>query len=162
VTGGSSPVRPKHPQDGVWVLWIDGGARGNPGPAGAGAALYNPAGKRVAAKAFPFGVATNNAAEYEALIRGLELARAAGARRIEVRSDSELLVRQMTGEYRVRAHHLQDAAERAHGLLGAFAEARFTAIRREANREADRLANRAMDEVERSRDSRPGGGMVRS
>jgi len=156
VTGGSPPGGPKSAADGVWVLWIDGGARGNPGPAGAGAALYNPAGKRVAAKSFPFGVATNNAAEYEGLIRGLEMARVAGARRIEVRSDSELLVRQMTGEYRVRAHHLREAAERARILLGAFSEARFTAIRREANREADRLANRAMDEVERDR------GMVRS
>lgn len=156
MTGASSPGGPKTSRDGVWVLWIDGGARGNPGPAGAGAALYNPAGRRVAAKSFPLGVATNNAAEYEGLIRGLTMARAAGARRIEIRSDSELLVRQMTGLYRVRAHHLRDAAERAHDLLGAFAEARFTAIRREANREADRLANRAMDAVQR------GGGMVRS
>lgn len=135
---------------GHWVLWIDGGARGNPGPAGAGAALYDPSGRRVAARGWPLGRTTNNAAEYEGLVRGLELARDAGADRIEVRSDSELLVRQMTGEYRIRAVHLQDAAARARAVAESFAEARFTAVPREANREADRLANRAMDEAEQA------------
>ena len=148
--------------DGWWILWIDGGARGNPGPAGAGAVLHDPAGRRAAAKSFPLGRTTNNDAEYAGLIHGLGMARDAGARRVEVRSDSELLVRQMTGEYRIRAAHLMEAAARARELAEGFAEVRFTSIPRAANGEADRLANRAMDEG--CGGSRPGSpnGMVRS
>jgi probable phosphoglycerate mutase len=116
----------------------------------------------VATGSFPLGRTTNNAAEYEGLIRGLEMARAAGALRIEVRSDSELLVRQMTGEYRIRAEHLREAAARAQVLADGFAGIRFTSVPREANREADRLANLAMDKVESSRGAPPPGGMVRS
>jgi probable phosphoglycerate mutase len=93
------------------------------------------------------GRTTNNTAEYEGLIRGLEMAQAAGARRLEVRSDSELIVRQMRGEYRVKAPHLKKAASRAQGALSGFAEVVFTSIPREKNREADRLANLAMDEA---------------
>jgi len=149
-------------EDGWWTLWIDGGARGNPGPAGAGAVLRDPAGRPVAARAFPLGRTTNNDAEYAGLIHGLGLAREAGARRVEVRSDSELLVRQMTGEYRIRAIHLKEAAAQARRLAQAFADTRFISIPRAANREADRLANRAMDQVERGRQVRRPGGMVRS
>ena len=148
--------------DGWWVLWIDGGARGNPGPAGAGAVLHDPSGRRAAAQAFPLGRTTNNDAEYAGLIHGLGMAREAGARRVEVRSDSELLVRQMTGEYRIRAPHLQEAAARARELVQGFADIRFTAIPRTANREADRLANRAMDDVKGVRPAPGPGGMVRS
>jgi ribonuclease HI len=105
-------------------------------------------GARIAARAYPLGILTNNAAEYAGLIRGLELARQSGARRLEVRSDSELMVRQMQGAYRTRARHLKDAALRARELMKSFAEVRFTPIPREENREADRLANQAMDEAE--------------
>jgi len=94
------------------------------------------------------GRTTNNTAEYEGLIRGLEMAVTAGARRLEVRSDSELLVRQMKGEYRVRAPHLRKAVLRAQGALSRISEVIFAAIPREENREADQLANQAMDEVE--------------
>ncbi len=128
---------------------MDGGARGNPGPAGAGAVVYDPAGTKRATRAFPLGVLTNNAAEYEGLLRGLALAREAGARRLEVHSDSELVVRQLEGAYKIRAPHLRALAERARTALAGFEEARLVAIPREKNREADRLANEAMDEVER-------------
>lgn len=134
-----------------WILYIDGGARGNPGPAGAGAALYDGKGLKVAEMRWPLGRTTNNTAEYEGLIRGLEMAKTAGARRLEVRSDSELIVRQMRGEYRVKAPHLKKAAQRAVGAVARLAEVVFTAIPREENREADRLANLAMDEVEGKR-----------
>jgi len=135
---------------GFWVLYIDGGSRGNPGPAGAGAVLYDSDGRKAAEECFPLGRQTNNTAEYEGLVRGLEMARKAGACRLEIRSDSELLVRQMNGEYRTRAKHLREAAEKARGWLDEFSETRFTAIPRERNIEADRLANRAMDSIERN------------
>lgn len=134
-----------------FILYIDGGARGNPGPAGAGALVYDEQGARVAAKSFPLGILTNNAAEYAGLIKGLELARDAGVRRLEVRTDSQLLVRQMQGIYRTRAAHLREAALTARELIKGFSEVRFTSIPREQNREADRLANRAMDSLETDR-----------
>ncbi len=135
----------------VWVLYIDGGARGNPGPAGAGAVIYDERGMKLTDRFFPLGHLTNNAAEYEGLLRGLEFARSAGAKALEVRSDSELLVRQMQGEFKTRASHLKRAAAKAHALLAGFASIRFVAIPRERNLEADLLANRAMDETERGR-----------
>jgi len=134
--------------DGAWVLAIDGGARGNPGPAGAGAVLYDAAGRRVAGRAFPLGRMTNNAAEYEGLLHGLALAREHGADRLVVQSDSELLVFQMNGAYKTKAPHLIELAARARALAGEFASVTFVPIPRERNVEADRLANQAMDEVE--------------
>ena len=145
---------PRHgaPEPGrKWILFIDGGARGNPGPAGAGAVLYDSKGIRVAGMRWSLGKATNNTAEYEGLIRGLEMAAAAGAHRLEIRSDSELIVRQMRGEYRVKAPHLKKAVMRANGALAGFIEVVFTAIPREQNKEADQLANLAMDEAEGKR-----------
>lgn len=147
---------------GFWILWIDGGARGNPGPAGAGAILRDPSGRVVSSRAIPLGRTTNNDAEYAGLIHGLEMAKEAGVRRLEVRSDSELLVRQMTGVYRIRAHHLLEAAARARELLAGFEEVGFAAIPREDNREADRLANRAMDEAGRAGNTGKASGMVSS
>ncbi len=145
-TPGHEPV-----PGGTWVLAIDGGARGNPGPAGAGAVLYDPAGVRADGRAFPLGTMTNNAAEYEGLVRGLAMARERGATRLLVRSDSELLVRQMTGAYRIKAPHLAALADRARVLAAGFAAVAYAAVPRERNTEADRLANAAMDEVERGR-----------
>ena len=138
----------------VWVLEIDGGARGNPGPAGAGAVLFDPAGVRVAGEAYPLGTMTNNAAEYEGLVRGLGLARTHGAARLLVRSDSELLVRQMEGAYKIKAPHLVALAAKARVLAAGFSAVTFAAVPRERNVEADRLANRAMDEVERGGDGK--------
>ena len=148
--GTVATAGPERPPGGYWVLYIDGGARGNPGPAGAGAVLYDETGQKAGEDCYLLGHRTNNAAEYEGLVRGLDLALKAGATRLEIRSDSELLVRQMRGEYRTRAQHLKEAAERARVLLGEFSETRFTAIPRERNTEADLLANRAMDSVERN------------
>ena len=130
-----------------WVLAVDGGARGNPGPAGAGLLLTAPDGRQAAAEAVPLGRRTNNEAEYEALLHGLALARDRGAARLVVRSDSELLVRQMTGEYRVKAEHLKPLAERARTLAAGFTSIRYVAVPREDNAAADRLANEAMDRV---------------
>lgn len=130
-----------------WVLFVDGGSRGNPGISGAGAVLYSPGGKRARAMHWSLGHGTNNEAEYEGLIRGMEMALEAGADSLEVRSDSELMVKQMCGEYRVKAAHLKEAVARARGIAGRFSALRFTAIPREGNREADRLANQAMDEA---------------
>ena len=134
----------------AWILYIDGGARGNPGPAGAAAVVYDERGTKLVERLYPLGHLTNNAAEYEGLLRGLELARSAGARQLEVRSDSELLVRQMQGEYKTKASHLKEAVARAHALLSGFTRVTFVTIPREENLEADLLANKAMDETERA------------
>lgn len=135
----------------AWILYIDGGARGNPGPAGAGAVVYDERGTKLVERRYPLGQLTNNAAEYEGLLRGLELARTAGARQLEIRSDSELLVRQMQGEYKTKARHLKEAVARARALLNGFTSVTFVTIPREENLEADLLANKAMDEIERAR-----------
>lgn len=127
------------------VLHTDGGSRGNPGPAGAAYVLQDPAGRVVSGRGRFLGIATNNVAEYEALLDGLEAALARGVEVLLVRSDSELLVRQLAGEYRVKNEGLKPLFERARELLAAFASARVTHIPRRANVQADSLANGAMD-----------------
>jgi ribonuclease HI len=127
------------------VIYTDGAARGNPGPAGAGVRIEGPDGAALAEIAEYLGETTNNVAEYRALLLGLERARALGARRIEVRSDSELLVRQMTGAYKVRNEGLRPLVARAHALAEAFTSVDYVHVRRESNRAADRLANLAID-----------------
>jgi ribonuclease HI len=127
------------------VLYTDGAARGNPGPAGAGVRVCAADGAPLDEIAEYLGETTNNVAEYRALLLGLERARALGARRVEVRSDSELLVRQMNGEYKVRNVGLRELVTRARALERAFAHVEYTHVRRESNREADRLANLAID-----------------
>lgn len=150
-TPTAMPGREPGPRpDGAWVLAIDGGARGNPGPAGAGAVLYDAAGRRIAGRAFPLGRMTNNAAEYEGLLNGLALAQEHGASRLLVQSDSELLVFQMSGAYKIKAPHLRELADRARAMAAAFTSITYVPIPRERNVEADRLANQAMDEVEGS------------
>jgi ribonuclease HI len=127
------------------VVYTDGAARGNPGPAGAGVCIQDPDGNVVAEVERFLGNATNNVAEYSALLCGLERAEELGADEVEVRSDSELVVRQMRGEYRVRHPGLRQLVSRAHELARAFASVEYVHVRRELNREADRLANRAID-----------------
>ncbi len=127
------------------VIYTDGAARGNPGPAGAGVRIEGRDGAALAEIAEYLGEATNNVAEYRALLLGLERARTLGAREVEVRSDSELLVRQMTGAYKVRNEGLRPLVARAHALAGAFASVDYVHVRREGNRDADRLANLAID-----------------
>ncbi len=127
------------------VLRTDGGARGNPGPAGAGFVLENTDGVRIADGGRFLGVATNNVAEYEALLWGLEVARDRGVRDLTVYSDSELLVKQMNGAYRVKNANLKPLFERAKALSAAFGSLQIRHVRREMNTDADEFANRAMD-----------------
>ena len=130
------------------TLYTDGGARGNPGPAAYGYVLEADDGTLLAAHGERIGVATNNVAEYRALIAGREKALELGLEEVGVVSDSELLVKQMTGEYRVKntaLKKLNDAAERVARRIG---EVSYTAVRREHNELADRLVNEALDAPE--------------
>lgn len=127
-------------------MYADGGARGNPGPAGSGAVLYDEAGKEIAGVKKFLGKTTNNVAEYTAVIIGLEKAKSMGAKTIHVRLDSELVVKQMKGIYKVRQPHLQTLYARIHELCTDFTSIDFQHVRREMNVRADELANEAMDE----------------
>ncbi len=128
------------------VLHCDGAARGNPGPAAIGAVLFAPGRvEPVAAVSQAIGVATNNVAEYRALIAGLEQALAAGVTRLVVRLDSELLVHQLTGRYRVKAPGLKPLHRRVGELAGRFDSVAFEHVARERNSIADDLANAALD-----------------
>lgn len=125
---------------------VDGGSRGNPGPAGAGVVVRDASDGQVLQEFGVFlGKATNNVAEYRGLLAGLERAAELGAREVEIVSDSELLVRQMKGQYRVRNSGLLDLFEKAQQLVGRFEECSFRHVRREQNTAADRLANQAMN-----------------
>lgn len=128
-----------------FVLRTDGGARGNPGPAGAGIVLESPTGDIVRSGGRFLGAATNNVAEYEALVWGLRVAAECGVRRLEVRADSELVVRQMNGHYRVKNAGLMPLHAEATRLVGTFQSVRIVHVRREENAAADALANAAMD-----------------
>jgi ribonuclease HI len=134
------------------VLYTDGAARGNPGPAGAGVHIETRDGGVVDEIAEYLGETTNNVAEYRALLLALERARDLGGREIEIRSDSELMVRQMTGRYRVRNSALLPLYERASELASAFASVAYVHVRRDRNRAADRLANAAIDAHRARRD----------
>ena len=125
---------------------IDGGSRGNPGPAGYGARIEREDGSIVELKeALP--LATNNVAEYSGLLAALRWAAAHGIRTLHIRSDSELLVKQMKGQYRVKNPGLQPLYEEACALARTIGRVTFEHVRREFNKEADRLANEAMDEA---------------
>ena len=126
-------------------LWTDGGARGNPGPAAYAYVLEDDAGDVVAAHGEAIGVATNNVAEYTALIAGLEKAVELGVDELEVVSDSELMVKQMRGEYKVKNEALRELSARAGRLAREVGSVRYTAVRREHNKLADRLVNEALD-----------------
>jgi len=130
-----------------WIVRCDGGSRGNPGPAALGYVLLDPAGREVDARGECIGPATNNVAEYRALIAGLEAAGKAGADPVLVCMDSELVVRQMTGEYRVKNAGLKPLHAEARRALAKLGRVRFSSVRREANTHADRLVNEALDEV---------------
>jgi len=132
------------------VANVDGAARGNPGPAGIGIVLFDKDGKVVKEVAEPLGIATNNVAEYSALIRALEEARALGCSRIAVITDSELMARQINGQYRVKTEHLLPLYERAMLLLRCFESASVTHTRRENNKHADKLSNIGADKVSKS------------
>src|SRR5438477_284693 len=132
----------------VGVEPTDAAARGNPGPAGAGAVLYDEKGKLVAELARPLGHATNNVAEYSALILGLEEAQRRRATAVDVRMDSLLVVQQMRGLWRIKHPGLVPLALRAGALLASFREREIRHVPREENAAADELSNRAIDEGE--------------
>jgi ribonuclease HI len=130
------------------TVYIDGGARGNPGPAGYGVRVEDPAGTLIEELHGGLGIATNNVAEYNGLLAALQWAVAHGEQDVNVRSDSELLVKQMRGEYKVKHPGLQPLYAKARLLTTKLGRIRFEHVRRELNKEADRLSNLGMDAAE--------------
>ena len=131
------------------VAYIDGGARGNPGPAGYGVQIESGNGKLIEELAGAIGIATNNVAEYRALIAALTYLHQHGYRDVVIRSDSELLTKQMVGQFKVRHRRLQPLHQQASALVAKVGRVRFEHVPRAENADADRLANCAMDEDER-------------
>lgn len=131
----------------TYVLYTDGASRGNPGRAAIGAVLYRDDGKlhEVGRVSEAIGIETNNVAEYRAVVAGLEMALEHDPAALILRADSQLLVRQLEGRYRVKAPHLRPLFERVRSLLGAIPSVRIEHVRRELNTVADGLANRALD-----------------
>jgi probable phosphoglycerate mutase len=136
----------------VIVAYIDGGARGNPGPAGYGVRIEGPDGSLIEELHGALGIATNNVAEYNGLLAALRWAVDHEQKDIHIRSDSELLVKQMLGYYKVKHPGLQALAAQARLLLMQLGRVKFEHVRREQNTEADRLSNLAMDEEERKKE----------
>jgi probable phosphoglycerate mutase len=132
------------------VAYIDGGARGNPGPAGYGVRIEQPDGTLIDEFSEAIGIATNNVAEYHGLIAALEWARRRGADQVRVRSDSLLLVQQMRGVYKVKNAGLQPLHARARLLAAEIGRVTYEHIGRTLNAHADRLANAAMDAAART------------
>ncbi len=126
-------------------LYIDGAARGNPGPAGAGAIICNDKGKAIATISKYLGQTTNNIAEYTALIFGMEEARNKNIKELIVNTDSQLLAKQLGGEYKVKSSALKDLYKKVNIMLESFEEVRINQIPREKNKQADKLANEAID-----------------
>ncbi len=129
------------------ILYADGAARGNPGPAGAGAVLLGDDGHVLAELAKQLGHATNNVAEYTALILGLEEAKRRGVDDIEVRMDSKLVVEQMNGRWKIKHPNMRRLARRAGELWATFPRRSIVHVPREDNPIADALSNRAIDEA---------------
>lgn len=124
----------------MFVVECDGASSGNPGPAGIGVCLRDADGVEIDGISEPIGEATNNVAEYAALLRALEVAKSHGVRRVAIRMDSELVVKQVRGEYKVRQPHLAGFYEEARKRLSQFDEWSLTAVRRGMNSRADALA----------------------
>jgi ribonuclease HI len=127
------------------VLHVDGGARGNPGPAAIGVVISGPDGGVLEELSEPIGVATNNVAEYRALLRGVERARALGATEVEIVNDSELVARQLTGAYKVKHPSMKPLHAEAIGALRGFDAWRIRSVPRAQNARADELVNEALD-----------------
>jgi len=130
-----------------WLLMVDGAARGNPGAAGCGAVICDERGAVVKELSRYLGHTTNNVAEYEALLLGLEALLQLGKKRVRVQSDSQLLVRQVEGQYRVKDEKLKVLYQRAMTLLRRFDEYRILHVPRNLNKLADRLANQGIDDA---------------
>lgn len=127
------------------VVHVDGGARGNPGPAAIGVVVAGPNGEVLDEFAERIGVATNNVAEYQALLRGLERAKALGAREIEIVNDSELVARQVSGVYKVKHPAMKPLHAKAMAALREFDRWRVRSVPRADNARADELVNEALD-----------------
>jgi ribonuclease HI len=136
---------------GAWRLFVDGAARGNPGPAGAGAVLFDPSGKKRAQDSRYLGETTNNVAEYQAFILGLELALSLGVKNLHVSADSLLVVQQLKGAYQVKTPHLFPLWRQARKTLQKFDTCAISHLDRSLNQEADRLARQAIDQHQRKR-----------
>src|SRR5262249_15181194 len=147
-------VSPRVAMSDTASMHIDGAARGNPGPAAYAIVLTRP-GLPVIEEADTIGKATNNVAEYTALVEGLELAAELGVKKLAVFSDSEVLVKQMKGEYRVRAEELRPLYEESKRLAAVFDEFTITHVRREKNKRADKIGNDALDGKPRRRGEPP-------
>jgi len=138
--------------DGFWLLHADGASLGNPGPGGAGAVIYDGQGRVAAEIAQPLGPrVTNNEAEYQALLLGLERLQNLGAEKIRIRLDSELIVRQIKGEYQVKSPRLAGLFRQVMDLLAGFENYDIAHVRRELNRAADALAGRAAGESQKNK-----------
>jgi ribonuclease HI len=127
------------------VLHVDGGARGNPGPAAIGVVICAPDGETLDELSETIGVATNNVAEYRAVLRGVERARALGATEVEIVNDSELVARQLTGAYKVKHPAMKPLHAEAIGALRGFDSWRIRSVPRAQNARADELVNQALD-----------------
>jgi ribonuclease HI len=127
------------------VLHVDGGARGNPGPAAVGVVISDPDGQTIEELGERIGVATNNVAEYQAVLRGLERARALGATEIELVGDSELVARQLTGAYKVKHPTMKALHLEASRALSGFESWQIRTVPRAQNADADALVNQALD-----------------
>jgi len=144
----SGPPRPgAGPAAAHLILYVDGACSGNPGPCGSAAILKADDGTTLLEKARAFGPGTNNEAEYQAVILGLELAAELRPRRLTIRSDSELMVRQVAGQYRVKAPNLKPLIREVRRLLEPFASVEIEAIPRRDNAEADKLARKAVEKA---------------
>ncbi len=128
------------------IINTDGGARGNPGPGACGVVLRDQKGNIIQRRGKFLGVCTNNEAEYQGLILGLKTALEFGADSVEVNMDSELVVKQLRGEYRVKEPRLAELYSKAKALEQKFSEVRYFAVRREGNKEADAIVNQILDE----------------
>ncbi len=144
---GEAPSEPK-PALAAFRANIDGGSRGNPGPASYGVVIRDARGEIAAKLKKYIGRSTNNVAEYYGLIAALDYAESHGVRAIRIESDSELLVKQMRGQYKVKSEDLRPLFERAQKMSKTFDSFRIEHVYREQNREADALANEALDETE--------------
>jgi ribonuclease HI len=141
------PQSARNPPFDAIVAYIDGGARGNPGPAGYGVRIEQPDGTLIEEFGEAIGVATNNVAEYRALVAALEWAKQHGCKKVHVRSDSLLLVQQMLGRFKVKHPGLQPLYAKARLLAHDIGRVTFEHVGRAHNEDADRLANAAMDDA---------------
>ena len=133
-------------EEGYWRLYCDGASRGNPGPAGAGVVLIDPQGRERVRQGRYLGRTTNNVAEYQALLLGLAEALRLGVKKLRVLADSELIVKQLTGRYRVKSPHLIPLWREALNALKKFESWAIAHVPREENHLADEAANRAIDQ----------------